>query len=78
MTLDDKEKFLLNVKQSSDQVRQTLNEMFQSAWAQNTADIKSKMKLVEADRKIKTAGADPKVILQVEKEYKTKMDDLNK
>jgi len=36
------------------------------------------MKFVEADRKIKTAGADPKVILQVEKEYKTKMDDLNK
>lgn len=36
------------------------------------------MKLAEADRKTKTAGADPKIILQVEKEYKTKMDDLNK
>lgn len=36
------------------------------------------MKLVEADRKTKTAGADPKMIILVEKEYKTKMDDLNK
>jgi vacuolar-type H+-ATPase subunit I/STV1 len=52
--------------------------MFESAWAQNTAEIKNKMKIVEADRKTKTAGADPKVIVQVEKEYKSKMDDLNK
>jgi hypothetical protein len=36
------------------------------------------MKMAEADRKTKTAGADPKVVLQVEKEYKSKMDDLNK
>jgi hypothetical protein len=36
------------------------------------------MRLVEADRKTKSACADPKVILQVEKEYKSKMDDLNK
>ena len=37
--------------------------MFESAWAQNTADIKNKMKLAEADRKTKTAGADPKIVL---------------
>lgn len=77
-TLEDKEKFLLNVKQTSDQVRLTLNEMFESAWAQNTAEIKNKMKLADADRKTKTTGADPKVVVQVEKEYKSKMDDLNK
>jgi hypothetical protein len=37
--------------------------MFSTVLAQNTAEIKNKMKLVEADRKTKTAGADPNVIL---------------
>ena len=49
--MDEKEKFLNNVKQNTDKIKQDLGDFLKNEWNTKIAEIKNTMKVVEADRK---------------------------
>jgi len=67
-SLDDKEKLLNQVKQSTDKIKQELGQLLQNTWNTKISEIKDSMKQLESEKKAKGESA----------EYKSKMDDLNK
>lgn len=67
--LDEKERMLKAVKESQDNFKKELGDLFSNTWNSRISEIKQNIKTVEAERK-KGAGSD--------KEYKAKMDELSK
>ncbi len=66
--MDDKEKLLNQVKQSTDKIKQELGQLLQNTWNSKISEIKDSMKVLENEKKTKGESA----------EYKSKMDDLNR
>jgi len=52
--------------------------LLKDTWASKIDEIKTSMNKVESDRKKAPPPTDSKVAQQVEREYKTKMEELNR
>lgn len=69
---------LAAVKENVDQLKTDLGDLLKDTWALKIDEIKKSMSKVENDRKKAPQPTDSKVAQQVEREYKTKMDELNR
>jgi hypothetical protein len=80
--LEDKEKVLFAVKQNVDVIKSDLTSLLQNTWQSKIQEIERSMTKAKADRRMSMVAAeqsqDVKLNVAIEKEYKQKMEALNK
>lgn len=81
-TLEDKQRFLDTLKSNGDKIKSVMGEFLKNTWAQRISQIEQEKQKAAIEHKKKViavqASKDEHQIKAIEKEYKAKMDDLNR
>ena len=78
--MEDKQKLVAAVKQNVDQIKSDLSDLLKNTWQSRITEIQTAMSKIEAEKRksMTEKAADSAAAKAIEREYKTKMDELSK